>query len=185
MRIITGTARGRKLAAPSGEDCRPTSDRVKESLFSIVQFDIEGRRVLDLYAGSGQLGIEALSRGAAAVTFVDQSRACAAVIRENLAHTQLEANAAIRNQEALSFLASNPGRFDLILCDPPFHTDLLRKTIRRIAEFDILSEGGIMVGEAGADFAVPAMQEPYRAGREYGYGSRKLLLIHRDMGETT
>jgi 16S rRNA (guanine(966)-N(2))-methyltransferase RsmD len=185
MRVITGIARGRKLAAPAGEDCRPTSDRVKESLFSIIQFDIEGRRVLDLYAGSGQLGIEALSRGAASVTFVDQSRACAAVIKENLVHTQLEPNAAVRNQEALSFLASSPGRFDLILCDPPFHTDLLRKTIRRVWEFDILAEGGIMVCEASADFAVPAMAEPYKTGREYAYGSRKIVLIHRDVGEPT
>jgi len=185
MRVITGTARGRKLSAPAGEDCRPTSDRVKESLFSIIQFDIEGRRVLDLYAGSGQLGIEALSRGASSVTFVDQNRACAAVIRDNLTHTQLEEKASVRNQEALSFLASGPGRFDLILCDPPFHTDLLRKTIRRVAEFDILAEGGIMISEAGADFAAPVMAEPYRTGREYAYGSRKFILIQRDSGETT
>jgi len=185
MRIITGTARGRKLAAPAGEECRPTSDRVKESIFSIIQFDIEGRRVLDLYAGSGQLGIEALSRGAASAVFVDQSKACAAVIRENLAHAQLETNASVRSQEALSFLASGPGRFDLVFCDPPFSTDLLRKTIRRVAEFDILAEGGIMVCEAGSDFNAPAMEEPYKTGREYAYGSRKIMLIHRNAGETT
>jgi 16S rRNA (guanine(966)-N(2))-methyltransferase RsmD len=183
MRIISGAARGRKLKEPSGYSIRPTSGMVKESVFNIIQFDVEGRRVLDLFAGSGQMGIEALSRGAASAVFVDQSRACADIIRANLAHTQLDGNATVRNQEALSFLSSEPGRFDLILCDPPYHTDLLRKSIRRVAEFDILTEGGIMVCEAAADFYAPAMNRSYRTGREYTYGSRKLMLFHRDAGD--
>ena len=86
MRVITGTARGRKLREPKNMDIRPTTDKVKESLFSIIQFDIEGRRVLDLFAGTGQLGIEALSRGAKSVTFVDQSNDAIAIVRENLEH---------------------------------------------------------------------------------------------------
>ena len=84
MRVITGTARGRKLGQLQGMDTRPTTDQVKESIFNIIQFDIEGRRVLDLFAGTGQLGIEALSRGAAGCTFVDQRRDAAALVRSNL-----------------------------------------------------------------------------------------------------
>ena len=84
MRVITGTARGRRLKEPQGMDIRPTTDKVKESMFSILQFDIEGRRVLDLFGGTGQLGIEALSRGASEVVFVDKSAAALKLIRENL-----------------------------------------------------------------------------------------------------
>ena len=86
MRVITGEARGRRLKELSGMDTRPTTDKVKESMFNIVQFDIEGRKVLDLFAGTGQLGIEALSRGAESAVFVDVRKDAAALIRENLAH---------------------------------------------------------------------------------------------------
>ena len=89
MRVITGTARGRVLRTLEGEDVRPTTDRVKEAVFSIIQFEIEGRRVLDLFAGSGQLGIEALSRGAASATFVDMSKDSLSAVKYNLEHTKL------------------------------------------------------------------------------------------------
>ena len=103
MRVITGSARGRKLSEPNGMDIRPTSDQVKEAIFNIVQFDIEGRRVLDLFAGTGQLGIEALSRGAASCTFVDESRTAIALVRENLKRCQLsgEVLQTVRNMTTL------------------------------------------------------------------------------------
>ena len=106
MRVITGSARGRKLKEITGMDIRPTTDKVKESIFNIVQFDVEGRRVLDLFGGTGQLGIEALSRGAEKCVFVDQSREAVKVIRENVALTGFENQSRIVQGDAISFLTS-------------------------------------------------------------------------------
>ena len=113
MRVITGTARGRRLKEPQGMDIRPTTDKVKESMFSILQFDIEGRRVLDLFGGTGQLGIEALSRGASEVVFVDKSAAALKLIRENLELCGLSDRARVRNGDSLAYLRSGE-KFDLV-----------------------------------------------------------------------
>lgn len=107
MRVITGTARGRVLKTLEGEDVRPTTDRVKEAIFSIIQFELEGRRVLDLFAGSGQLGIEALSRGAAYATFTDMSAESVDIVKKNLISTKLENNAEVIRTEAVTFLKGN------------------------------------------------------------------------------
>mgnify|MGYP002675531026 CR=1 FL=1 len=114
MRVITGTARGRVLRTLEGEDVRPTTDRVKEAVFSIIQFEIEGRRVLDLFAGSGQLGIEALSRGADSATFVDMSKDSLATVKYNLEHTKLGDRAKVIQTDALSFLKLTKDRFDIV-----------------------------------------------------------------------
>ena len=119
MRVITGTARGRRLKEPQGMDIRPTTDKVKESMFSILQFDIEGRRVLDLFGGTGQLGIEALSRGALEVVFVDKSAAALKLIRENLELCGLSDQARVRNGDSLAYLRSGE-KFDLVFLDPPY-----------------------------------------------------------------
>ena len=116
MRVITGIARGRKLMEPEGMDIRPTTDNVKESIFNIIQFDIEGRKVLDLFAGTGQLGIEALSRGAESCVFVDQSKAAVKLVKDNLKKTQLE-NGRVVQGDSISFLAGRE-KFDLIFLDP-------------------------------------------------------------------
>ncbi|HRT82268.1 MAG TPA: 16S rRNA (guanine(966)-N(2))-methyltransferase RsmD, partial [Oscillospiraceae bacterium] len=100
MRVITGFARGRKLKALDGESVRPTGDRVKEAVFSIIQFELEGRSFLDLFAGSGQMGIEALSRGAASCVFVEKDKDAYSVIKDNLAHTKLEESAKVLNTDA-------------------------------------------------------------------------------------
>ena len=117
MRVITGTARGRRLKEPQGMDIRPTTDKVKESMFSILQFDIEGRRVLDLFGGTGQLGIEALSRGALEGVFVDKSAAALKLIRENLELCGLSDQARVRNGDSLAYLRSGE-KFDLLFLDP-------------------------------------------------------------------
>ena len=106
MRVITGAARGRRLKELEGYETRPTTDRVKEGIFNIVQFDIEGRKVLDLFAGTGQLGIESLSRGAASAVFVEQRRDAVALIRDNLKITDLGENARVVCGDALAFLSS-------------------------------------------------------------------------------
>ncbi|MDY4182158.1 16S rRNA (guanine(966)-N(2))-methyltransferase RsmD [Pseudoflavonifractor sp. HCP28S3_F10] len=181
MRVITGTARGRKLRELPGMETRPTTDKVKESIFNIIQFDIEGRRVLDLFGGTGQLGIEALSRGAAHCTFVDLRREAAAVIRENLQVTRLADQARVVQGDSLSFLASCREKFDLILLDPPYASGLLEKAVKEAAAIDILTENGIMVCESAADQVLPALEAPYEKGREYRYGKIKITLYRRGL----
>ena len=119
MRVITGTARGRVLKTLEGEDVRPTTDRVKEAVFSIIQFEIEGRRVLDLFAGSGQLGIEALSRGAVSATFVVLSTASLSAVYINHEDTKRGGNAKVIQTDALSFLKLTKDKFDIVFLDPP------------------------------------------------------------------
>ena len=178
MRVITGLARGRRLKEPRGDAIRPTADRVKEAIFNIVQFDVEGRRVLDLFAGTGQLGIEALSRGAAGCVFVDESREACALIKENLARSGLTGGTVLQ-AEALGYLRQG-ATFDLIILDPPYGTDLLEKALLRIFQFDILTEGGIIVCESGRETRLPDPSAPYVRGRDYSYGRARLTVYTRE-----
>lgn len=175
MRVITGAARGRRLKEPAGREIRPTSDQVKEAIFNIVQFDIEGRRVLDLFGGTGQLGIEAASRGAERVDIVDQSAPAIKLIRENIALTGLDA--AAYQAEALSFL-DGCGKYDLIFLDPPYQSALAEKALNRIKMFDILSIGGIIIAETAAETELPALDAPYEKRREYRYGKAVKLTTY-------
>ena len=160
-------------------DTRPTTDKVKESLFNIVQFELEGRRVLDLYAGTGQLGLEALSRGSEHCTFVDQRREAAALVRENIRLCRFEDRARAVQEEALSFLSSCREKFDVVFLDPPYQSGLLEKSLETLTRFDILREYGIIVCESGTEWTVPPLAPPYEAGREYRYGQIKLTVCHR------
>ena len=117
MRIIAGTRKGARIFAPKGRDTRPTSDRAREAAFNLIG-PVDGARVLDLYAGSGALGIEALSRGAASALFVERDRRALAALRRNL--DALGADAEVRSQDALRFIAQPEGVFDLVFCDPPY-----------------------------------------------------------------
>lgn len=180
MRVITGTARGRRLKELQGRDTRPTTDQVKEGMFNILQFDIEGRRVLDLFAGTGQLGIEALSRGAAHATFVEQRGDAVKLVRENLALCGFEGSARVVTGEAMGFLSALRERFDLIFLDPPYESDLLEKTLAHIARHDLLTPHGIIVAESAADRQLPALSAPYGIYREYRYGRIKLTVYHRE-----
>lgn len=181
MRVITGTARGRKLGQLQGMDTRPTTDQVKESIFNIIQFDIEGRRVLDLFGGTGQLGIEALSRGAASCTFVDQRKEAVALIRSNLKLCQLSDRARVVQGEALSFLSTVREPYHLVFLDPPYQTDLLENAIKKIAEIDMLTENGIIICESPADKVLPELPQPYRKGREYRYGKIKITVYRKEV----
>ena len=177
MRVITGSARGRKLKTPENYDIRPTADSVKEAVFNILQFDIEGRRVLDLFAGTGQLGIEALSRGAAEVVFVDESRESVRIVKENLKTCGL--SAPVFQTNALDFLRSC-GQFDLIFVDPPYDAGLYKPVLERINAIDILSDGGIIICEARRETALPDMRPPYRRGKEYRYGKVKICVYTKE-----
>lgn len=183
MRVISGTARGRRLKELPGMDTRPTTDKVKESLFNIIQFDIEGRRVLDLFGGTGQLGIEALSRGAQSCVFVDSSKQAAAVIGENLRTVGFADRGVVRQGDALAFLSACREKFDLVLLDPPYHGTLLETCVDAVVKFDILSEYGIMVCESAAEKQLPEPEAPYRKGREYRYGKIKLTAYRRQGSE--
>jgi len=177
MRIITGTARGRKLSFPEGDRIRPTTSLVKESIFNIVQFDIEGRRVLDLFAGTGQLGLEALSRGAASCDFVDVSRDALSLVRKNLKSTALEGGN-VHQADALNFLIGRT-KYDLIFLDPPYGYENLGEIINKIEQVDILSINGIMVCETDINLALPDVNSPYEKAREYRYGKVKITLYQR------
>ena len=179
MRVITGTARGRRLEELPGLDTRPTTDRVKEGLFSAIQFDIEGRRVLDLFAGTGQLGIEALSRGAAWCDFVDSSDAALKVTRRNAETCGFLDRAAFHRVDFSAFLERAGGRYGLIFLDPPYASGDLEKALERIAAIDIVAGNGIIVCETPAERTLPDLPEPYEKGREYRYGKIKVTLYRR------
>ena len=163
-------------------ETRPTTGKVKESLFSIIQFDIEGRRVLDLFAGTGQLGIEALSRGAAECAFIDRRPDAVRLIQENLALCRLADRARVRQGDALPYLRSGE-KFDLVFLDPPYASGLLEQALTDIAAFDICREHGIIVAESAADKVLPELPAPYRLYREYRYGKIRLSVYHRSGNE--
>lgn len=180
MRVITGSAGGRRLNELKGYDTRPTTDKVKEGLFSAIQFEIEGREVLDLFAGTGQLGIEALSRGAKSAVFVEKRRDAARLVEENLALTRLSERAQVRCGDAMGYLSSLTKKFDLVFLDPPYAEELLEKSLKYLAAFDILNPHGIIVAESPLDKLLPELPPPYRLAKEYRYGKIKVSVYRRD-----
>lgn len=150
MRVISGTARGKKLVSLEGMNTRPTLDRVKEALFNILQFDIRDKNMLDLFAGSGAIGIEAISRGAKSATFCDNSSDAIRIIETNIKNTRSTAKATILNKDyvqALEFLAKKNSKFDIIYLDPPYRTEFANIAVDRIIELNLLSKDGIMILE--------------------------------------
>ena len=178
MRVITGKARGVTLKTPDGMQTRPTTDRVKEALFSIIQFEIPGARVLDLFGGTGQLGIEALSRGAKSAVFVDAGEPACRLIRENLKRTRLEQDAKVVRADYLEYLSRCREQFEIILLDPPYAEVFLENALKRITEIDILQSGGIIVTERPLGKELPWEFDGYTRSRDYKYG-KTLLTIYR------
>ncbi|MBQ4602115.1 MAG: 16S rRNA (guanine(966)-N(2))-methyltransferase RsmD [Clostridia bacterium] len=171
MRIITGTARGTKLVTLEGEATRPTSERTKESVFSMLQFDIEGRRVLDLFGGSGQMGLEALSRGAASATIVDQSPDAVKIIKANAQKTKLFDRCVILTKDYKAYLKGTKEKFDIIFLDPPYDTNMLSEAMRIILDRDMLNYQGTIVLESGNDdipeYGELTLRRHYKSGRAY------------------
>ncbi len=150
MRIITGKAKGVHLVTLEGESTRPTAERVKEAVFSMLQFDIENRDVLDLFAGSGQLSLEALSRGAAHAVMVDKSKEAVGIIKKNAQKTRLDGACEIHNCEYADYIRKNVGRkFDLVFLDPPYASGLCGKAIEALSRADMLKPGTVIVCETG------------------------------------
>ena len=152
MRIITGTAKGIKLKTIEGETTRPTAERVKEAVFSMIQFDLEGRSVLDLFAGSGQMSLEALSRGASRAIMVDQSKDAIRVINENAKKTKLDDKCKIIQSDALDFIRRNCNeKFDIVFIDPPYASDLYCSTLREVLNADMLKSMSLVVCESDSE----------------------------------
>ena len=179
MRVITGLAKGRHLEELPGLDTRPTTSRMKEGLFSAIQFDIEGRRVLDLFAGTGQLGIEALSRGASFCDFVDSAPAALKVVQRNIKNCGFEDRSACHGKDFTAFLSRCREKYGLIFLDPPYASGNLERALELIAGIDIVMENGIMVCESPADHVLPELASPYERGKEYRYGKIKFTLYRR------
>lgn len=180
MRVITGSARGCRLMTLNGERTRPTTDKVKEGLFSAIQFDIEGRRVLDLFAGSGQLGIEALSRGAAGCVFVDSNPEAVSVIKQNLQKCGLSSISQVVSTDACSFLERPKDTFDLVFLDPPYDSGLLLPTMQKVAP--LINDGGILICESDEDMNLPDRIDRFTLDRVRRYG-RVHIWIYRYFAE--
>ena len=179
MRVITGIAKGRRLEELPGLSTRPTTDRVKEGLFSAIQFDIEGRRGLDLFAGTGQLGVEALSRGAAFCDFVDSAPAALKVTRRNVSACGFEGRSAFYGKDFSAFLGRAREKYGLVFLDPPYASGNLERALERIAAIDIVTGNGIIVCESPVEHTLPALPDPYEQGGEYRYGKIKVTIYRR------
>ena len=178
MRVITGSARGVQLKTPEGLVTRPTADRVKEAMFSIIQFEIPGAAVLDLFGGTGQLGIEALSRGAKSAVFVDAGEPACRLIRENLKRARLESQGRVVRSDYMDYLSRCRERFDIILLDPPYAEVFLENALKCITEIDILHSNGIIVTERPMGKELPWEFQGYQRSKDYKYG-KTLLTIYR------
>ena len=180
MRVIAGTARGKNLKTPDGMKTRPTADRVKEAMFSIIQFELPGASVLDLFGGTGQLGIEAISRGAKSATFVDESDSACKLICENLNRTGFTQSAKVVRSDYLSFLRNCREKFDIILLDPPYAEVFLENALKMITEIDILQSGGIIVTERPVDKGLLRQFEGFSRSKDYKYGKTLLTLYRKE-----
>lgn len=180
MRVITGKARGVNLKTPEGLTTRPTADRVKEALFSVINFDIPGADVLDLFGGTGQLGIEALSRGAQRAVFVDEGEKACALMKENLRRTKLEQQGRVVRSDYMSFLRGCRDKFDLIFLDPPYAEVFLENALKCITEIDILRSGGIIVCERPLDKELLLQSTGYSRSKDYKYGKTLITLYRKD-----
>lgn len=177
MRVITGSARGRRLRTLEGLDVRPTTDKVKEGIFSAIQFQVEGRRVLDLFAGSGQLGIEALSRGARNAVFVDQSDKAVAIINENIKTCGFESRSKVLRTDALYYIGSCTEMFDIIFLDPPYGSVALGQALALAAE--VVAKTGVIICESDAKEELPENVGDFAKCKVYKYGRIAVTMYRR------
>ena len=184
MRIITGTARGCRLKTPKGMETRPTADRIKESLFNILGDRIYDTQVLDMFAGTGALGLEALSRGAEHGVFID--KATAKLISENAEHTHLSDRAEVLRGDAFSVLQrliAGGKQFDLIFCDPPYHLGLSQRALALVDSSSLLKPGGLMIVEHGKDENEYPEVQSLEVIRNQAYGAVTQITIYQKLSE--
>ena len=179
MRVVAGRARGTVLKTPEGMLTRPTADRVKEAMFSIVQFDLPGAALLDLFGGTGQLGIEAVSRGAKNAVFIDSNENACRLIKENLRRAKMEKEGSVIKADYLSYLSGCKEKFNIIPLDPPYAEEFLENSLKMITEIDILQSGGIIITERpfGKDLLVEF--SGFSRSKDYKYGNTLVTLFRK------
>ena len=181
VRIITGSAKGKKLVTLEGDATRPTSDRIKGAMFSSIQFDIENRRVLDLFAGSGQLGFEALSRGAESVTFVDAEREAMEIVKKNAKSLGFFDKCKYSVADFRNYIRKASGRdkFDLVFIDPPYAMQCCVDALTRLKAAELIIPGAIIVCESGDEEIDPTSESlsDFEVVKSTSYGKKTSLNI--------
>ena len=185
LRIITGIAKGKRIETLEGEATRPTSERIKEALFSSIQFDIEGRRVLDLFAGSGQLGLEALSRGAISASFVDSEREAMEIVKRNARSTGFFDCSRYIVSDWRNYIrkAAGKDKYDLVFVDPPYSMECCRDAAVRLSESGLLAAGALVVLESGTEEFDPKEISGYEVIKSTHYGKKTFLNVLLYRGE--
>lgn len=179
MRVITGKARGTRLVTVSGNDIvRPTGEKAKEGIFSSIQFDIEGRTILDLFAGSGQLGIEALSRGAKSAVFVDISDVSLKAVKENLNKTGLNDFSEVIKADYSSYLLTSSKKFDIAFLDPPYNSGVLQDALIKTA--NVMSDSGVIICEHPAQTQLPEAVSDFKTAKKYKYGKIHVTIYKKE-----
>lgn len=180
MRIITGKARGAKLLTLEGDNTRPTSERAKEAVFSMLAFDIEGREVLDLYAGSGQMGLEALSRGAVRATFIDNSAAAIDVIKKNIIKTKLIDGAICLKSDVNDYLKRAKGKYDIVFIDPPYALRAVAGALEIMLCKNLLKPTSIIVCESEEEDIfenAPMLRDKFEIKKKAKYGIAHITVL--------
>lgn len=180
MRIIAGEWRGRRLESPEGRDIRPTSDKVKEAIFNLLMYDIEGASCLDLFSGTGSLGLEALSRGAASCIFCDNSRDSMALTKRNIARCGAGERSVTVCGDYMKALRRSRERLRLIFIDPPYDSGLYRKCLAAIDELDLLTDDGIIIAEHDRRTELPSREGSLVRFRQRRYGRTLVSLYTAD-----
>lgn len=181
MRIITGSARGAKLKAPKGQNTRPTADRIKESLFNILGPFVYDKTILDLFSGTGNLSLEALSRGALSATQVDSSLESIQVITYNAKHTRLIDKCTILKSDvftSIKKLHQKSSKFDIIFCDPPYNRELCLQVLEALSNYPILQQNGIIIMEHAIEDTLPIDYKLFSLLRNQKYGSTTQISIY-------
>ena len=181
MRVITGKAKGIQLKTLQGEATRPTSDRVKEAVFSMIQFDVEERTVLDLFSGSVQLAIEAVSRGAREAVLVDKSKDAISVIRENITKTKLSSQCTVYQSDSIDFIKRIAGKqFDIVFLDPPYAGHLYCPVLRSMLENNILKSSTLIICESGDEHLFDddkALEDNFVIEKHSKYGNTYITIL--------
>lgn len=183
MRIISGRARGLKLSAPAGLDTRPTLDRVKEALFSILTPQMGARCVLDLFAGSGALGLEALSRGCTRCVFVDSAPSALSILKKNIAAARMDDAAAVVSSDALAFLRRTREVFDLVFLDPPYQSELYAAVLELLSRRNLLTDDAVVAVEWDSALAPPTIPPTFSTMTTRRYGRVCLTILRQSQGE--
>ena len=178
MRVITGSAKGTNLISVKGMETRPTSDRNKEAVFSILSDQVVDAQVLDLFAGSGALGIEAISRGAKSCVFTDHHRNSISAIKTNLEKTRFLDKSEVIQTDAFSYLRGCKTKFDIVFMDPPYDKNFIQKSLSMMDINDIMSHKGVIVCESSSKDLIEDQYVHFFKGREYLYGGTKITILH-------